>query len=276
MKDKTISLDDRVIIHEDICFQELSDLLSNRRSDILYIEHGVLSICVLEERPYDVVAPAIVFFPPFIELLAMKGKGLRGTLVSFSEESTDDIISSIRDRSEIASTIFVYPSVQLDEQNKHILNNYLLHCRNILLDVNNKDRFLAIKHTTLGFYYSFWAKHVIKDYPVSHINRKLFLQFLTLVKENFRKNRSVSFYSGVLLVSQQHLSRVIKQLSGKTPSEWINKFIIGESKLLLSDNNNSIKEVAFDLGFESISSFSNFFKKQTGISPSEYRKPKEG
>jgi AraC-like DNA-binding protein len=57
-----------------------------------------------------------------------------------------------------------------------------------------------------------------------------------------------------------------------TPLEYRDALLMGRAKLLLRDGTFSIKEIADVLGFESVSYFSRFFKKNRGLSPSQYMK----
>jgi len=105
-----------------------------------------------------------------------------------------------------------------------------------------------------------------------HIIRK----FNLLVEANFRSEHAVSFYAEQLFKSPKTLSNLFAIFNQKTPSQVIQKRIIAEAKRLLYYTDRSIKHITFELGFEDVSYFSNFFKKNTGISPSDFRNsPKE-
>lgn len=69
-----------------------------------------------------------------------------------------------------------------------------------------------------------------------------------------------------------YLNSVIKTKTGKTVNEWISKRSISVAKSLLMNDSNSIKKIAFQLGFSEATHFSRFFKKHTKISPSTFRK----
>lgn len=69
-----------------------------------------------------------------------------------------------------------------------------------------------------------------------------------------------------------YFSQVIKTKTGRTPSQWIAEKTISLAKSLLRYNSKSVKEITFQCGFTEISHFSYFFKKETGKSPTAYRK----
>ncbi len=72
-------------------------------------------------------------------------------------------------------------------------------------------------------------------------------------------------------LSPRHFSTVIKQASGISPSAIIDQVIISEARKMLSSGKMTVKEVAVALNFPSQSFFGKYFKKHTGISPSEFR-----
>lgn len=68
-----------------------------------------------------------------------------------------------------------------------------------------------------------------------------------------------------------YFSQVIKSKTGKSISHWIAEKTIAQAKALLKHSQKTIKEIAYDLGFSETAHFSNFFKKHTGTSPTNYR-----
>ncbi|WP_306349754.1 helix-turn-helix domain-containing protein [Flavobacterium sp. '19STA2R22 D10 B1'] len=101
---------------------------------------------------------------------------------------------------------------------------------------------------------------------------ELMLLFFRILEENFKKERSVHFYANALCVTTGHLTKVLKEISGKTAGHLIDDAVILEARLLLSNPSLTIAQIADELQFSDQSSFGKFFKKHTGYSPSEYRK----
>ena len=100
-----------------------------------------------------------------------------------------------------------------------------------------------------------------------HIIRK----FNLLVEANFKSEHSVSFYAQQLCKSPKTLSNLFALFKQRPPSQIIQDRIIVEARRLICYTDKSIKHITFELGFEDVSYFSNFFKKNTGMSPSECR-----
>ncbi len=100
-----------------------------------------------------------------------------------------------------------------------------------------------------------------------HIIRK----FNLLVEASFKSEHSVSFYAGQLCKSPKTLSNFFAIYNHKTPSQVIRDRIFIEAKRLLSYTEKTIKQITFELGFEDVSHFSNFFKKLALLSPLDFR-----
>jgi len=98
----------------------------------------------------------------------------------------------------------------------------------------------------------------------------LVIKFQHIVEENYRVRNEVSFYSDKLNVSSVTLNRHVKAELGLTVTEVINERLAIAARAELRSGQRSIKEVAFDLGFDDPLYFSRFFKKQFGMPPSHY------
>jgi AraC-like DNA-binding protein len=73
-------------------------------------------------------------------------------------------------------------------------------------------------------------------------------------------------------LSPRYLSDVLKQETGKTAIELIHIFLINEAKNRLVADDQSVSEIAYALGFENLPYFSRLFKKETGLSPNQFKK----
>jgi AraC family transcriptional regulator, transcriptional activator of pobA len=78
-------------------------------------------------------------------------------------------------------------------------------------------------------------------------------------------------FAKTLGVHINHLNKVLKETTGKSTTEIVNGRIAEEAKLLLKQTQWNVSEIAFALGFEALAHFSNFFKKQTNLSPLKFR-----
>lgn len=97
-------------------------------------------------------------------------------------------------------------------------------------------------------------------------------QFIIIVESNYKKEHGVKYYADYLNKSPKTLSNTFAILKQQSPLKIIHNRIILEAKRYLNQTNKTTKEIAFELGFESISHFSKFFKTKTGISISDFKK----
>lgn len=95
--------------------------------------------------------------------------------------------------------------------------------------------------------------------------------FEILLEEHFRTQKLPSFYAEKLNITLKHLNRICNEILQKTATEVIMDRVILEIKRMLIDKQLAVNEVAYAVGYEDYSYFSRLFKKQTGISPTEFR-----
>ncbi|MFQ6940936.1 MAG: helix-turn-helix domain-containing protein [Alistipes finegoldii] len=74
-----------------------------------------------------------------------------------------------------------------------------------------------------------------------------------------------------LCITPKYLTTLIKRISGQSVSEWIDNYVILEAKTLLKYSTMSIQEIAYYLNFPNQSFFGSYFKRNTGMSPSQYK-----
>lgn len=105
----------------------------------------------------------------------------------------------------------------------------------------------------------------------SRRNNSTFDEFMKLIHSSFKDVKSIKEYASILHISPNHLNKIVKLETGKSASALLNEVCILEAKVLLTQSNLSISEIAYELGFLDSSYFSRYFKKHSHISPSKYR-----
>ncbi len=110
--------------------------------------------------------------------------------------------------------------------------------------------------------------HVIKE----DAETRLFKDFSLLVEQNFKTLHSVTDYANRLGISPKSISKHFQKLGTKTPSDFIKNRIILEAKRMLIYTDKSVKEIAFDLGFNDPAYFTRFFTKSVLKSPLQFKK----
>lgn len=118
------------------------------------------------------------------------------------------------------------------------------------------------------------TEHPEVDSPIHNRAEEYFRQFTELLGEHYKHERSVGFYARQLCITPKYLTTLIKRISGKSVSEWIDNCVILEAKTLLKYSNMSVQEIAYYLNFPNQSFFGSYFKRNAGMSPSQYKAKK--
>lgn len=92
-----------------------------------------------------------------------------------------------------------------------------------------------------------------------------------LVEDNFRKERQIGFYASALAMTADRLNDHVKRAAGVTAGHLIRQRVLTEAKRELVFTGRPIHEIAYELGFADPSHFARFFRKQTAMSPQDFR-----
>lgn len=114
-------------------------------------------------------------------------------------------------------------------------------------------------------------EHAIPHRSVSRRVEEIFIGFLRLLPQHFAEHHDVGFYADALHISPVYLSRVVRQVSGRTVMDYVNQFLVMEAAFLLSTSKLSIVQIAERLHFSDLPSFSKFFARVKGVSSKAYR-----
>jgi AraC family transcriptional activator of pobA len=103
----------------------------------------------------------------------------------------------------------------------------------------------------------------------------LYHRFQASIEQQYKTLRDVQAYAQLLHLSANHLNTIIKEQSGKTVLQHLHARQLLEAKRLLYHTDLSVKEIAFELGFQDAAYFTRFFKRLTGTTPLAYRATSE-
>lgn len=203
-------------------------------------------------------------------------------LIDRSEDSmgysllfSDDFLYAIRQNIDLRALPFFqmqpYPIVQLDEV-------VFLQMKPILAQIQIESSYDSLSMELIRSYCQVLLLLISRAYqtlvqPTTLVQTtdKIVLQFAQLIEKHFTEHLSISQYAALLYLSPNYLSEVCKRETNKSAHQLLQDRILLEAKRLLCYSNLSIKEIAYQLNFDDASYFSRFFKKNTQISPAEYR-----
>ncbi len=100
----------------------------------------------------------------------------------------------------------------------------------------------------------------------------IYLQFLKLLTANFASRHEIAFYATELSVTPIYLSRIVKQITGRTVKNHVDRLLLMEASHLLLTTDRMVTDIAESLNFATPAGFCKFFTKHKGVSPREYRK----
>jgi len=99
----------------------------------------------------------------------------------------------------------------------------------------------------------------------------IFKHFLSLLGHSNGRIRSVKAFADMLNITPKYLSVVVREVSGKTPTEWIHYYAVNVIAQRLTQTKKTIKKISVELNFPNPSFFGRFVREHLGCSPKEYR-----
>ena len=134
--------------------------------------------------------------------------------------------------------------------------------------------YLLMRHILLEICDKVRRNYIREQEEGSHRRRELYDRFVKLIAGHFTERRDVAFYAGKLCISMSYLASVTRTLTGETPKETIDKWIVHEIKLMLLFSDLSLQQIADRMHFPDQSYLGRFFKRHTGSSPIAFRNAK--
>ncbi|MFV8371087.1 AraC family transcriptional regulator [Flavobacterium sp. LB2P74] len=136
---------------------------------------------------------------------------------------------------------------------------------NQLLKQDKIMNLLDLIHIEIARKYSETHLHEAHSYNVK------IKTFELVLENNFKKEKAPSFYASQLAITLKHLNRICNEMLQKTTTEVITDRIILEAKRMLMDKKFTVNEIAAELGFDDYSYFTRLFKKNTRMTPTNFR-----
>jgi len=100
-------------------------------------------------------------------------------------------------------------------------------------------------------------------------------QFLLLLRNHYKEGRNASYYADKMCITPKYLSGTLKKVTGRPINSWIEDAITMGAKLMLKSTNLTVLQISEELNFPNPSYFGRFFKKNTGMTPREYRENRD-
>ena len=202
-------------------------------------------LCFTEDflHRYSKIKSIIVEFPFFdydsIELLRVAGA---------KQKAFDLILERIILESE-------QENLEKEKMLNHLLSEVLIELKRLYS--KNESAFYTSKKSNINIYNKF--------------RKEVDAHFINLAHENSNNQLSVKDVASSLFLNPSYLNSVIKNLTNQTASTYINNKCVLEAKSYLMHTDLQVSEIAYKLGFNTVQYFNRFFKKNTHLTPSQFR-----
>ena len=226
---------------------------------------------------YDFVAHSLFAFSPYQPYMFAADKPIKGIAIYFHPE----FFCIYKHHKEVSCNGVLYnnvyqpPFVKVDENSAATLQ---MLCEQIKTEMQNPDlaqyellvsylKIFLITAARLKTQQQPEAAIEVKDHKEPFILQKL----KDAIEENFKTKHSPAEYAELLYITPKALAKITKSHFNKTLSHIINERIIIEAKRELYLTDKTVKEIAWELGYEDEYYFSRFFKVNADVSPQLYR-----
>lgn len=242
-----------------------------RKVTHIVIKEGKFS-CLVDFRMYSLDAPAVAIFLPGQVVESIEtDEAFTGFGMVMSQELTDSMNLPV----SLQERLFI-KNVQWHSISHECLQAFetvYQQLETLMRQTDNPYRAEIVKHLFSAHYYGLgYYIHGLQSLPAAMTNQQEICErFISLVAENFKEHREIGFYSDILCISNKYLSSLLKQETGMTALEWIERYVVLYAKSCLSSTSMTIQQISDELMFPSQSVFGKYFKRVEGVSPKAYR-----
>ena len=221
---------------------------------------------------WSLKAPAVALFLPgqVVESIDLD-EDFSGFGMVVSQNFTDslNLPVSLQERLFIKDTQFYSVSPEVID----VLTSVYRQVSSLMKQPDNPYREEIVKHLFSAHYYGLgYYMHGLHSQPSAMtVQQEKCERFMVLVSENFKTQRDIGFYADKLCVTSKYLSTMLKQETGMTALDWIERHVVLYAKSCLSSTSMTIQEISDELDFPSQSVFGKYFKRVEGMSPKAYR-----
>lgn len=210
----------------------------------------------------------IIYFKPLNEVFKKDVfVTSNGVLLNFERELIDE--DDIEYALDVFSLFNKYPQFEITEKLK--IDQIKKVFQLLRSEYYSSEMYYIMLKTLLKVLLLHLIRFQNNSFLEQDLNQKRVFRFLELMETHFLIHTKTHFYANEIGISIKRLNQILKEKLNLTAKQIIQQRQITEAKRRLIKSEITTKELAFKLGFDSISSFSRFFKKHIGMSPTAYR-----
>lgn len=261
--------DEGIVVLDDVRGLPIGDKPFVSPDYVICIGHrGHIQLVYDDQSDYSEKHTVGVIFPNHRLSMVNKTDDYLATLIVVDASVLNDpmlqIINQMRFRYES------HPCVKLDKHEYRMITDVVEGMREIKRLELPESRMLMTR--LLEFLLRLLSQYRKSKLNETTASKRVSMQFHSDLAQHFRKRHDVGFYAERACLTPKYFSAVVKQETGHNAAYWIRVKIIAEAKMLLHIRHDlSVQAIADMLGFGEQASFSRYFKRETGLSPTEFR-----
>lgn len=210
----------------------------------------------------------IYLIPPY-RVHQLNKAGKKGVLISFKRELVEgDLKEFLLDVFRMFNIQGEFSCLQVNEQSAAGLASVF---QLLMEEYEKKEPQLVMIKALLKVFLLKLIQLKEEHFTRQDINEKRIYEFMLLLETNYMEERTAEFYADKLGISAKRLNQILKEKLDKTAVQLIHDRVVLEAKRQIIHSENTIKEIAFNLGFKDSSYFSRFFKQLTRQTPQEFQ-----
>lgn len=217
-----------------------------------------------------------IIFPGLFFQIVNKTSDCRFVFLAFSS----DLIHSSRLFSfsiEFTPYIFERPVLALSPKAGKLVNDYFMlfvRAKQIASKLLDREQ-ATIAYTQLILGVGRLFRRRPAETEKRNRDQAIIKALIRMIINEYKSERSISYYADKIHLSAQYLSTTIKKITGKKLTDIISNLVIHDAKAKLRSTELTIQEISDSLNFPDISSFGKYFKRYVGITPTQYRNGEE-
>lgn len=162
-------------------------------------------------------------------------------------------------------------NLHLQEDESHFYDQLHSLLASHSLQAGSSQVTLHLVSALLWYVNHLWSLHEKSVRNNQSREQRLFTDFIQLVSRYAPEHHTIDFYASSLCLTPRYLSTMIKQVSGKSAKQWIDDSLVTRIKIALKHSDKPIADITDEMNFPNQSFLTKFFKRMTGMTPSEFR-----
>ena len=239
----------------------------------LLINSGTIEVNYGDQTVHDIDS-YLVMHSPNLTYSFSHNNGLEGYIIYFKQECFSFFKPDFRQQfplfDPLHTNLFKFNHATFNQLAPHFEAVFTAYEQSPAQRMEAKVKLLG-----LLYYLQNFALENKQDARPANTQQTLLRKFMQLIENHYIDKRTVQEYADMLSVTANYLSQSVKQISGKNALSFIAGRLATEAQSLIRYTDSEIAEIAYQLNFSDPANFGKFFKKQVGLSPSEFRKQRE-